>query len=98
MTVLTKDRKRLDSGTLNSYFIAAQIASVSLILLVETVTLAKVYFRIKRYHFIILSFVDICSDSEWPYPLSSACIFNKCTSTDVCVRGLQAWLVASYVD
>lgn len=64
------------------------------------VTLAKFYIRTQCYHFITLSFVDTCSDSEWPYPLASACIFNKSTSTDVHMRGLhmQAWLVASKVD
>ena len=44
------------------------------------VTLAKFYFHIKHYYFIILSSLNVCRDFEWPYPLASACIFSKSTS------------------
>lgn len=86
----------LGPGSSESYLPAAQIASVPFNLLLLMVTPTKFYFCIKCYHFIFLSFVNICGDSEWPCPLASACIFNKSTSTDVRVRlHMAAWLVAS---
>lgn len=76
-----KGKRWLGLRSSESYFTAAQIASVSLILLHDR--LAKFYFCTEHSHFIILSWVNICSDwmalsfSQCPYFQRK--LFHRCS-------------------